>query len=187
VDDAIASHAAAETLSRKLRNTIAQIPLVTRSSDAQSATIADRVALDEHLDLAQRATSVPKTQLGGARALLSMLIDASTSSSPPVPDGTPTPSSTASTAAETVPADSATLAFELARAEANTLAKQSTETWSLVNVPTVLAYDMSNYGQWRRWFHITRQPFMIASRRSPTNPPRLLLSSAKSGAIRSEI
>jgi hypothetical protein len=101
----------------------------------------------------QRATSAIKSQLDGARALLSMLIDASTSSAPPVPDGTSAPSSTASTAAATVPADSATLVFELARAEANTLAKQSTETWPQVNVPTVLEYDMKNYGQWRRWFH----------------------------------
>jgi hypothetical protein len=83
-------------------------------------------------------------------AQLSMLIDASTSSAPPVPDGTYAPSSTASTTAATVPADSATLAFELARAEANALAKQSTENWPLVNVPTVLEYEMNNYGQWRR-------------------------------------
>jgi hypothetical protein len=41
----------------------------------------------------------------------------------------------------------------LARADAKTLAKQSTETWPQVNVPTVLEYDMNNYGQWRRWFH----------------------------------
>jgi hypothetical protein len=129
VDDAVTSHAAAETLLNNLRNTIAQLPLATRSSDAQPATTADRAALDTNLDLSQRAASATKTQLDGARALLSMLIDASTSSAPPVPDGTSTPSSTASTAAATVPADSATLAFELARAEANTLAKQATETW----------------------------------------------------------
>jgi DNA recombination-dependent growth factor C len=40
VDDAVASHAAAETLVNKLRNTIAQLPLATRSSDAQPATTA---------------------------------------------------------------------------------------------------------------------------------------------------
>jgi hypothetical protein len=144
-DDAVASHAAAETLVNNPRNTIAQLPLATRSSDAQPATTADRAALDPNLDLAQRATSATKSQLDGARALLSMLIDASMSSDPPVPDGTYAPSSTASTAAATVPADSATLAFGLARAEANTLAKQSTETWPQVNVPTILEYDMKNY------------------------------------------
>jgi hypothetical protein len=117
------------------------------------ASTADRAALDTNLDLAQRAASATKSRQDGARALFSMAIDASTSSDPPIPDGTPTPSSTASTAAATVPADSATLAFELASAEANTLAKQSTETWPLVNVPTVLEYDTSNYGQWRRWSH----------------------------------
>jgi hypothetical protein len=152
-DDAVASHVAAETLVDNLRYSIAQLPLATRSSEAQPATTADRAALDTNLDLAQRAASASKTQLGDARALLSMLIDASTSSAPPVPDGTSTPSSTASTAAATVPADSATLAFELFKAEANTLAKQSTETWPHVNVPTILEYDMNNYGQWRRWFH----------------------------------
>jgi hypothetical protein len=82
-----------------------------------------------------------------------MLIDASTSSAPPVLDGTSAPSSTASTAAATVPADSAKMAFELARAEANTLAKQSTETWPQVNVPPVLEYDMSHNSQWRSRFH----------------------------------
>jgi hypothetical protein len=99
VDDAVASHAAAETLVNNLRNTIAQIPLATRCSDAQPATTADRAALDanldRNLDLAQTAASATKTQLDGARALLSMLIDASTSSAPPVPDGTSAPSSTA--------------------------------------------------------------------------------------------
>jgi hypothetical protein len=153
VDDAVASHAATETLVNNLRNTIAQLPLATRSSDAQPATTPDRAALDTNLDLAQRAASATKSQLDGARALLSMLIDASTSSAPPVPDGTSAPSRTASTAAATIPADSATLAFEPASAEANTLAKQSTETWPLVNVPTVLEYDTSHYGQWRRWSH----------------------------------
>jgi hypothetical protein len=152
VDDAVASHAAAETLVNNRRNTIAQLPLATRSSDAQPATTADRAALNTNLDLAQRAASAAKTQLDGARALQRILIDASTSSSPPLPDGTSAPSSTASTAAATVPADSATLAIELARAEANTLAKQSTETWPQVNVPTVLEYAMNNYCQWRRWF-----------------------------------
>jgi hypothetical protein len=82
VDDAVASHAAAETLVNKLRNTLARHPLGTRSSDAQPATTADRAALDENLDLAQRAASATKTQLDGARAPLSMLIDASTSSAP---------------------------------------------------------------------------------------------------------
>jgi hypothetical protein len=153
VDDAVASHAAAETLVINIRNTMAQLPLATRSSDAQPAITADRAALDTNLDLARRAASATKTQMDGARALLSMLIDARTYSAPPVSDGTSTPWSTASTAAATVPADSATLAFELAGAVANTLAKQSTETWPLVNVPTVLEYDMNNYGQWRRWFH----------------------------------
>jgi hypothetical protein len=145
-DDAVASHAASETILNSLRNTISQFPLATRSSDVQPATTADHAALDTNLDLAQRAASVTKTQLDGARALLSMLIDASTSSAPPVPDGSSAPSSTASTAAATVPADSATLAFDLARAESNTLAKQSTETWPQVNVLTVLEYDMKNYG-----------------------------------------
>jgi hypothetical protein len=150
VDDAVASHAAAETLVNNLRNTIAQLPLAICSSDAQPANTADRAALDTNLDLAQRAASATKSQLDGARGLL---IDASTYSAPRVPDSTSAPSSTASTAAATVPVDSVALAFELARAEANTLAKQSTETWPQVNVPTVLEYDMNNYGQWRRWFH----------------------------------
>jgi hypothetical protein len=71
-------------------------------------------------------------------------------------------------------------------AEAHTQAKQSTETLPLViNVPTVLEYDMSHNSQWRSWFH-NQAPFAIASRRSPTNRPRLHLSGAKSGAIRSE-
>jgi hypothetical protein len=82
VDDAVASHAAAETLVNHLRNTIAQLPLATRSSDAQLTTTADRAALDENLDLAQRAASATKTQLDSARALLSMLIDASTDKEP---------------------------------------------------------------------------------------------------------
>jgi hypothetical protein len=112
VNDAVASHAAAEALVKNLRNTIAQLPLATRSSDAQPAAIAACVALDTNLYLAQRAASATKTQLDGARALLRMLIDSSTTSAPPVPDVTSTPSSTASTAAATVPADSATLAFE---------------------------------------------------------------------------
>jgi hypothetical protein len=141
VDDAVPSHAAAETLVKNLRNTITQLPLATRSNDAQPATTADRAALDTNLDLAQTAASATKSQLDGEQALLSMLIDASTSSAPPVSDGTSAPSSTTSTAAATVPADSATLA------------KQSTETWPQVNVSTVLEYDMNNYGQWRRWFH----------------------------------
>jgi hypothetical protein len=152
VDDAVASQAAAETLVNKIRNTIAQLPLATRSSDAQPATTADRAALDTNHDLSQRVASATKTQLDGARALLSMLIDASTSSAPPVLGGTSAPSSTASTAAATVPADSATLAFDLARAEAYTLAKHSTETRPQVNVPIVLECDMNNYSQWRRWF-----------------------------------
>jgi hypothetical protein len=46
VDDAVASHAAAEALVKNLRNTIAQLPLATRSSDAQPAAIAACVALD---------------------------------------------------------------------------------------------------------------------------------------------
>jgi hypothetical protein len=66
VDDAVAFHAAAETLVSNFRNTIAQIPLATRSSDAQPATAADRSAVDENLDLAQRAASATKTQLDGA-------------------------------------------------------------------------------------------------------------------------
>jgi hypothetical protein len=37
VDDAVASRAAAEALVNKLRNTIAQLRLATRSSDAQPA------------------------------------------------------------------------------------------------------------------------------------------------------
>jgi hypothetical protein len=101
--------------------------------------------------------------LDGARALLSMLIDASMSPAPPIPERTPTPSSIA-TAEATVPADSTTLAFELVRAEAYTPAKQSTDTWPLTTVPTLLEYDMSKYGHCRGGF-ITRQPFMIASRR----------------------
>jgi hypothetical protein len=154
VDNAVASHAAAEALVNNFRNTIARLPLATPSSDAQPTTTEDRAALDENLDHVQRAASATKTQLDGARALLSMIIDASTSSAPPVPDGTSVPSSTASTAAATVPADSATLAFELARAEANTQARQSTENLPLViNVPPVLEYDMSHNSQWRSWFH----------------------------------
>jgi hypothetical protein len=77
----------------------------------RSPPTADRAALDEDLDLAQGAASTTKTQLDGARVLISMLIDARKPSAPPIPDGTPTPSSTASTAAATVPADSATLVF----------------------------------------------------------------------------
>jgi hypothetical protein len=154
VDNAVASHAAAEALVNNFRNTIAGLPLATSSSDAQPTTTADRAALDTNLYLVQRVASATKTQLDSARALLSMIIDASTSSAPPVPDGTSTPSSTASTAAATVPADSATLAFDLARAEANTQAKQSTETLPLViNVPPVLEHDMSHNSQWRSWFH----------------------------------
>jgi hypothetical protein len=33
------------------------------------------------------------------------------------------------------------------------MAKQATEIGPLVTVPTRLAYDMSNYAEWRRWFH----------------------------------
>jgi hypothetical protein len=151
VDNAAASHAAAETLVNKFRNTIARLPLTTRSSDAQPATTADRGALDEYLDHVQRAASATKTQLDGARALLSMIIDASTSSAPPVPDGTSTPSSTASTAAATVPAASTTLAFELARAEANTQVKQSAEILPLViNVPPAGVKDLGFIGSWRQ-------------------------------------
>jgi hypothetical protein len=185
VDDAVSSHAAAETLVNNLRNTIAQLPLATRSSDGQPATTADRAALDTNLDLAQRASSATKTQLDGSQALLSILIDASTYSAPPVPDGTSAPSSTASTAAATVPAASATLAFELARAEANTLAKQSTETWPQVNVQTVLEYDMNNHGQWRRWFH-NQAALHDCVMALTYDRPRLHLLAAKSGAIRSE-
>jgi hypothetical protein len=47
VADAVASHAAAETLLNNFRNTVAQLPLETRPSDAQPATTAARSALDE--------------------------------------------------------------------------------------------------------------------------------------------
>jgi hypothetical protein len=178
VDDAVASHAAVEMLVNKFRNTIA-LPQATRSSDARHHCRPR----DPRRNL--RAASATESQLDGARALFSMPIDASTFSDPPIPDGTPTPSSTASTAAATVPADSATLAFELASAEANTLAKQSTETWPLVNVPTVLKYDTSHYCQWRRWSH--NQAALHDCVAALTNKtPRLHLSSAKSRAIRSE-
>jgi hypothetical protein len=150
VDDAVASEAAAEESVKNRRTMLAQLPPVSRSGDAQPATTADRAALNNSLDLALRTASATKTQLDSARALLSMLIDSSTSSASPVPAGIPTSSSPDPAATETVPADSATLAFELARAQAQTLAKQSTETWPQVNVSTVLQYDMSNYGQWRR-------------------------------------
>jgi hypothetical protein len=150
VDNAVASHAAAEALGNNFRNTIAGFPLATSSSDAQPTTTADRAALDTNLEHTQRVASATKTQLDSARALLSMVIDASASSAPPVPDGTSTPSSTASTAAATVPADSATLALDLARAEANTQAKQSTETLPLViNVPPVLDYELALRSYWQ--------------------------------------
>jgi hypothetical protein len=42
VDDAVASHTAAETLVNNVRNTIAQLPLADRSNDAQPAITADR-------------------------------------------------------------------------------------------------------------------------------------------------
>jgi hypothetical protein len=52
----------------------------------------------------------------------------------------------------------ATLAPELAKAEAQTMAKQSTQTWPQVTVPTRLAYDMDNYAERRRWSHKQAAP-----------------------------
>jgi hypothetical protein len=38
------------------------------------------------------------------------------------------------------------------------MAKQSTETWPQVTVPTPLAYDMENYAKRRRWFRKQAAP-----------------------------
>jgi hypothetical protein len=62
VEDAVASHSAVETLVNKFCNTIAQLPLATRTSDAQPATTADRAALNENLGLAQSVVEPPQNR-----------------------------------------------------------------------------------------------------------------------------
>jgi hypothetical protein len=89
----------------QLRNTVAQLPPVTRSGDAQPDTTADRAAFNGHLNIALWAALATKTHRNSARALPGMLFDTGRSSAPPVPGGTSTPSSSASTAAATVRVD----------------------------------------------------------------------------------
>jgi hypothetical protein len=82
VDDAAASPAAAGTLENQFRNTTSQLPPVTRSGDAQPPPPPTARPSTNMWTLLR---GLPR-QLDDGRALLRLLIDAGTSSAPPVRD-----------------------------------------------------------------------------------------------------